>query len=80
MILRRAKGIVIGIVRRITFKHWNLKAFQQSSILTQEANKESFSKSKITFFKIGVGNNLGFKKLSSSALLEATASLKRTAD
>ena len=29
---------------------------------------------------MGVGNNLGFKKLSSSALLEATASLKRTAE
>ena len=29
---------------------------------------------------MGVGNNLGFKKLSSSAPLEATASLKRTAE
>ena len=48
----------------------------------QEANKECQSinessllvRARLHFFKLGAGNNLGFKNLSSSALLEATAS------
>ena len=54
---------------------------QEANEECQSINESSLSaKARLHFLKLGVGNKWGFKKLSSSALLEATVSLKRTAE